>query len=294
MTAASRTQSEFQIESISNCSSFWGQSTVQKKAQKRGLASTCCTPLSVSNPLVRRFQPFLMDSCRYGAACWRPLCSLRARRWACTQVGRGVEEEEEEDLKVIEVIQEEPWIRPSWSSERHSRDDGGYSQGAHLGVCSRTVLRCGRRARSPPSGRSDGEAEASSGSEGDCQHQKRKVRESCRFCSRHRIVAVNGTSSIRMSPMTERNGQLRFLAVCRMTVPRWILRKGKTVSRLPVLRWKCGFFPRSASRSVHRSLMCQCLIAGNQSINQVTKHAEFPQTLYIDKVVVVNTTPKMS
>ena len=94
--------------------------------------------------------------------------------------------------------------------------------------------------------------------------------------------------------MTERNGQLRFLAVCRMTVPRWILRKGKTVSRLPVLRWKCGFFPRSASRSVHRSLMCQCLMAGNQSINQVTKHAKFPQTLYIDKVVVVNTAPKMS
>ena len=102
----------------------------------------------------------------------------------------------------------------------------------------------------------------------------------------HRIVAVYGTSSIRMSPITERNGQLRFLAVCRMTVLRWISRKGKTMSRLSVLRWKCGLFHRSASRSVHRSLMCQCLIARSPSINQVTKHAEFPQTLYIGKVVV--------
>ena len=71
-----------------------------------------------------------------------------------------------------------------------------------------------------------------------------------------------------------------------MTVPRWISRKGKTVSRLPVLRWKCGLIPRSASRSVHRSLMCQCLVARSPSINQVTQHVEFPQTLYIDKVVV--------
>ena len=49
------------------------------------------------------------------------------------------------------------------SHERYSRDDGGYSQGAHLGVYSRTVLRCVRRTRSPLSGRSDGEAEAASG-----------------------------------------------------------------------------------------------------------------------------------
>ena len=37
---------------------------------------------------------------------------------------------------------------------------------------------------------------------------------------------------------------------------RRISRKGKTVSRPPVLRWKCGLFPRSASRSVHRASMC--------------------------------------
>ena len=32
--------------------------------------------------------------------------------------------------------------------------------------------------------------------------------------------------------------------------------------------------------------MCQCLAARSPSINQVTKHAEFPQTLYIGNVVV--------
>ena len=106
----------------------------------------------------------------------------------------------------------------------------------------------------------------------------------------HRIVAVNGTSSIRLSPMTERNGrlspmterngQLRRLGVCRMAVPRWISRKCETASR-PVLRWKCGLFHRNESRSVHRSSMCQCL-----SISQVTKHAELPQSLFIDTVVL--------
>ena len=74
-----------------------------------------------------------------------------------------------------------------------------------------------------------------------------------------------------------------FPRCCRMTVPRWISRKGKTVSRLPVLRWKCGLFPRSTSRSVHRSLMCHH--SAQPSINQVTKCAEFPQTQYIDKFV---------
>ena len=58
-------------------------------------------------------------------------------------------------------------------------------------------------------------------------------------------------------------------------------------------------FPRSASRIVHRSPMCQCprflgpftrsasrsAYTNRPSINQVTKHAEIPQTLHIDKVV---------
>ena len=101
----------------------------------------------------------------------------------------------------------------------------------------------------------------------------------------HRIVAISGTSSIRLSPTTERNGQLRFLNVCRMTVPRRISRKGKAVSRLPVLRWKCSLLTRSASRSVRRSSMCQCLSILLLECNQVTKHAEFPQIYYIDKLV---------
>ena len=55
------------------------------------------------------------------------------------------------------------------------------------------------------------QAEASSGGEGDCQHQKRRSQIVVQILlTVHRIVAVNGTSSIRMSPMTERTGQLRL------------------------------------------------------------------------------------
>ena len=54
----------------------------------------------------------------------------------------------------------------------------------------------------------------------------------------YRIVAISGTSSIRLSPTTERNVQLRFLDVCRMTVLRRILRNGKTVSRRTVRCWE--------------------------------------------------------
>ena len=51
-----------------------------------------------------------MDSCRYGAACWRPLClhvhaGRRARRWA--EVWLLLATQEEEDLEVIKVIPEE-------------------------------------------------------------------------------------------------------------------------------------------------------------------------------------------
>ena len=142
----------------------WRARTRQQR--ERGLASTCCTLLSVSNPMLRSFQPLSMDSCRYGAACWRPLCHYvhagrRARRWAEVWLLLAMqEEEEEEDLEVIKVISEERI--PKHIVERtiveqnvdvpNTRDDGGYSKGAHLGVYSRTVLRCVRRTFFPSFG----------------------------------------------------------------------------------------------------------------------------------------------
>ena len=97
----------------------------------------------------------------------------------------------------------------------------------------------------------------------------------------HRIVAVNGTSSMRLSPTTERNGQL---------VSGCLQDDGSAADLAGVpgrvsaasCAGSAAYSPESAPRSVHRSLMCQCL---RPSINQVTKHAEFPKIYHIDKVV---------
>ena len=129
--------------------------------RESGLASTCCTPLSVSNPLVRRFQSLSMSmvpECWHGDECpWhkRGRCLFKRahrRGRACRAAVAGPPPCSPETGRSGHVERRRTHTA---SRERHSRDDDsahpghrcdsateyGRAPGAHLGARARTDRR---------------------------------------------------------------------------------------------------------------------------------------------------------
>ena len=138
----------------------------EREKRESGLASTCCTPLSVSNPLVRRFwclslSMSMVPECWHGDECaWhkRGRCLLKHCAPPSVELTGGdvpVEQQLRDLRRALQSGHVERRRTHTASRERHSRDDDrdpghrcdsatdyGRAPGAHLGARARTDRRC--------------------------------------------------------------------------------------------------------------------------------------------------------